>query len=404
MLKVALCIAYGALARTESRGAHFRQDFPRRNDAEWLKRTLATWKGDADTLPSLAYEALDVNAMELPPGWRGYGAKDYVDHPDTPKRAAEVEALKQKMAGAPRFAVQEALMPYEALLPERFRGRNERIDEPIDEPLRVRKMNDATIKIVPAAKGGNGADGGNGVRRKLTISVLRYNPQEPSTLPRMQTYELEEADGMTLFIALNEIREKQDPSLQFDFVCRAGICGSCAMVINGRPTLACRTLTKNLGAEITLAPLPFFELIGDLSVNTGKWMRGMSERLEGWLHMKDPNPDLRRMEQKMDPDLADKIYELDRCIECGCCVAACGTARMRKDFVGAVGLNRVARFRLDPRDARTDDDYYDVIGDDDGVFGCMSLLACHDVCPKELPLATQIAFMRRKMAAMGWGK
>ena len=264
-------------------------------------------------------------------------------------------------------------------------------------------MSDAIIRIVPAAKAVNGTGGGNGVRRKLTISVLRYNPQEPSTPPRMQAYELEEADGMTLFIALNEIREKQDPSLQFDFVCRAGICGSCAMVINGRPTLACRTLTKNLGTEITLAPLPFFELIRDLSVDTGKWMRAMSERLEGWLHMKDPNPDLRRMEERMDPDLADRIYELDRCIECGCCVAACGTARMRKDFVGAVGLNRVARFRLDPRDARTDEDYYDVIGDDDGVFGCMSLLACHDVCPKDLPLATQIAFMRRKMAAMAWG-
>ena len=97
---------------------------------------------------------------------------------------------------------------------------------------------------------------------------------------------------MTLFIALNEIREHQDASLQFDFVCRAGICGSCAMVINGRPTLACRTLTKNLGTEITLAPLPFFELIGDLSVDTGKWMRGMSERLEGWLHMANPDPDL----------------------------------------------------------------------------------------------------------------
>ena len=185
------------------------------------------------------------------------------------------------------------------------------------------------------------------------MSVLRYNPQEPAKPPRMQPYELEEADGMTLFIALNEIREKQDASLQFDFVCRAGICGSCAMVIDGRPTLACRTLTKNLGTEITLAPLPFFELIGDLSVNTGKWMRGMSERLEGWLHMKDPNPDLGRIEERMDPDLADKIYELDRCIECGCCVAACGTARMREDFVGAVGLNRVARFRLDPREAAT---------------------------------------------------
>ncbi len=139
MLKVALCIAYGALTRTESRGAHYRQDFPRRNDAEWLKRTLATWPREAETLPALTYEALDVNAMELPPGWRGYGAKDYVDHPDTPKRAAEVEALKQKMSGAPRFDVQQALMPYESMLPERFRGRNERIDEPLDEPVETGK-------------------------------------------------------------------------------------------------------------------------------------------------------------------------------------------------------------------------------------------------------------------------
>ncbi len=133
MLKVALCVAYGALTRTESRGAHFREDFPRRNDADWLKRTLATWAADTDTLPSLGYEPLDVTRMELPPGWRGYGAKDYIDHPDTPGRAAEVESLKQKMAGAPRFAVQAALMPYASLLPERYRGRNERIDEPFDE-------------------------------------------------------------------------------------------------------------------------------------------------------------------------------------------------------------------------------------------------------------------------------
>jgi succinate dehydrogenase/fumarate reductase-like Fe-S protein len=93
---------------------------------------------------------------------------------------------------------------------------------------------------------------------------------------------------MTLFMALNEIRETQDPSLQFDFVCRAGICGSCAMLINGKPALACRTLTKNLDAEFTLAPLPFFELIGDLSVDTGKWMRGMSERLQAWVHTQEP--------------------------------------------------------------------------------------------------------------------
>jgi fumarate reductase flavoprotein subunit len=70
--------------------------------------------------------------MELPPGWRGYGAKDYIDHPDTAKRLAEVEAIKAARTGSDRFAMQDALMPYEALLPERFRGRNERIDEPLE--------------------------------------------------------------------------------------------------------------------------------------------------------------------------------------------------------------------------------------------------------------------------------
>jgi fumarate reductase iron-sulfur subunit len=246
------------------------------------------------------------------------------------------------------------------------------------------------------------ANGGGAAPRRLRISALRYNPQQPDSVPHMQMYEIEEADGMTLFMALSEIREKQDASLQFDFVCRAGICGSCAMVIDGRPGLACRTLTKNLGADITLAPLPVFELIGDLSVNTGKWMRAMSERLETWVHAKEQDVDLRRIEAPMEPEEAERIYELDRCIECGCCVAGCGTARMREDFVGAVGLNKIARFRIDPRDTRTDDDFYELVGDDNGVFGCMSLLACHDVCPKSLPLATQIAFIRRKMVSIGW--
>jgi succinate dehydrogenase iron-sulfur subunit len=237
--------------------------------------------------------------------------------------------------------------------------------------------------------------------RQLMIKVFRYDPRTPDVTPRMQAFQVEEAEGMTLFIALNEIRETMDPGLNFDFVCRAGVCGSCGMLINGRPGLACRTLTKNLGREITLAPLPGFELIADLSVNTGKWMRAMSERLETWIHASEEETDLAQLEERMEPDLAEAIYQLDRCIECGCCVAACGTAQMRRDFVGAVGLNKIARFRLDPRDRRSEDDYFDLIGDDDGVFGCMSLLGCHDVCPKNLPLQTQIAFLRRKMTVIG---
>ena len=79
----------------------------------------------------------------------------------------------------------------------------------------------------------------------------------------------------------------------------------------------------------------------------------MIERLRTWLHMKEQEIDLRRIEEATDLDRAEQICELDRCIECGCCVAGCGTVRMRPAFVGAVGLNKIARFRLDPRDGRT---------------------------------------------------
>ena len=236
--------------------------------------------------------------------------------------------------------------------------------------------------------------------RQLIFSILRFDPHLKGDRPRMERFEIKESPGMTLFIALNDIRRNHDASLKFDFVCRAGICGSCAMVINGKPGLACHTLTETLGKEITLAPLPVFELIGDLSVYTGNWMRGLNERLEAWIHEQEAT-DFTRIEAPMEPDLADEIYELDRCIECGCCIAGCGTVQMREEFIGAVGLNKMARYQLDPRDIRDDDDYYDLIGDEDGVFGCMTLLGCEDVCPKNLPLQSKIAYLRRKMLEIG---
>jgi fumarate reductase iron-sulfur subunit len=239
----------------------------------------------------------------------------------------------------------------------------------------------------------------NAAARRLTIHILRSAPGDDAA-PRFEAFRIDESEGMTLFIALNEIRVNLDPSLQFDFVCRAGICGSCGMLINGRPGLACSTLTRDLDAEFTLAPLPVFAVIGDLSVDTGRWMRAMSERLETWIHARI-EVEFDAIEPPMAPALAESIYEADRCIECGCCIAACGTAQMRQEFVGAVGLNKIARFRLDPRDGREDADFYALVGDDAGVFGCMSLLGCHDVCPKGLSLRSQIAYLRRSMAAQG---
>jgi fumarate reductase flavoprotein subunit len=128
MLKVALTVALGALRRTESRGAHYREDFPARNDKEWLNRTLASWKPGED-LPSLDYEVLDVMHMELPPGFRGYGVKNIVEHPLSAARQAEVDEMRE--AELDRHALQSHLMSFKQLLPERYRTRNERLDEPL---------------------------------------------------------------------------------------------------------------------------------------------------------------------------------------------------------------------------------------------------------------------------------
>ena len=125
MIKLALCVAYGALKRTESRGAHSREDYPERNDKDWLSRTLAYWKDEKDDLPTFEYERLDVMKMELPPGSRGYGDARIIPHPDTERREREIEEIKKSMPGADRFALQRALMPYD--VPEGYRKKNERV-------------------------------------------------------------------------------------------------------------------------------------------------------------------------------------------------------------------------------------------------------------------------------------
>lgn len=231
--------------------------------------------------------------------------------------------------------------------------------------------------------------------RRLKLEIFRYNPAEPALQPRMQTFEIDEVPYMSLYLALNQVREEHDPSLQFDFACRSAVCGSCGMLVNGRPGLACKTLTAQLPEHIVLQPLPNFQLVGDLSVDTGLWFRGMSERVRAWIDEREPF-DPQAAELPMSDEQAMEVYERDRCIECGCCVAACGVAGVRPEFLGPAGLNRIARFMLDPRDGRSNQQWFDVLASDEGVFGCLGLMACDDICPKELPLREVYAYLRRK--------
>ena len=127
MLKVALCVAKGARDRTESRGAHYREDYLKRDDANWLKRTITSWPDANATLPTITYEDLDIMTMEMPPAFRGYGAKGMIiENELSEKRQAQVDETTEKMQaeGKDRHEIQDALMSFD--LPMNYREKNER--------------------------------------------------------------------------------------------------------------------------------------------------------------------------------------------------------------------------------------------------------------------------------------
>jgi len=131
MIKVALTVAIGALNREESRGAHAREDFPERDDAKWLNRTITSWPNEDDTMPTVSYEDIDINSMEMPPGFRGYGKDLTVHNEQTAIRQSSVDAIVKELQdqGKNRFEIQNALMPFIDKLPKKYQGINERFGE-----------------------------------------------------------------------------------------------------------------------------------------------------------------------------------------------------------------------------------------------------------------------------------
>jgi fumarate reductase flavoprotein subunit len=126
MLKLALCVAKGALERTESRGAHYREDYTKRDDDNWLKRTITTWKHPEDTMPTVSYEEIDIMKMEMPPAFRGYGRKgEILLNPLSERREEEIAKIKETLKTVDRFIVQEALMEFH--LPKNYKRKNERV-------------------------------------------------------------------------------------------------------------------------------------------------------------------------------------------------------------------------------------------------------------------------------------
>lgn len=230
----------------------------------------------------------------------------------------------------------------------------------------------------------------NGNNRMLFIRIKR---SEEGTF---DDFIIEEQKGMSVLALLDEIRINKHADIYYEGQCGCANCGICAIKINGKPKLACKTQTVDLPHEIILEPLDFFPIIKDLAVDKAEFFNLLEQKMEAWVHRhKGFNPE---KEDLMVPELADALYENERCVRCGICVSACAAASFGK-FIGAGGCIAAYRFLQDPRNENFEarEKLINILSSDKGLWGCHAIEACENFCPKEIPLNRQLALARKEI-------
>ncbi|MBI2450254.1 MAG: 4Fe-4S dicluster domain-containing protein [Candidatus Nealsonbacteria bacterium] len=223
--------------------------------------------------------------------------------------------------------------------------------------------------------------------RELKVKIARGNKN-------FSEFSVQEKPRMSVLLLLDEILETQDSSIYYESVCRSSICGSCAVKINGQPKLACKTQTSSLPENITLEPLDFFPLIKDLATDKSRFFLELNRKLETWIH---PSKPFSGKDEIMPEEVSAKLYERERCIECGICVSACPAASFT-NFMSASGTQKALRFLDDPRNSKeAQEKLIAVLASDEGLWGCHGVGACENFCPKEIPLTRQLAESRREI-------
>ncbi len=199
--------------------------------------------------------------------------------------------------------------------------------------------------------------------------------------------------GLTVLTVLMRIRDELDGTLAFRSSCRAATCGSCAMVINGKLDLACRTQVTSCNSKtIILEPLPNFDIIKDLVVDLTPFWK-MYERVKPYLIRRSPDPEKEIAQSAEDRKRIDQFVN---CILCACCYGACEALRREPDYMGPAALAKLQRFMLDSRDERPDS-FLESMNNERGVWGCDTLLRCIDACPKEVRPTDAIVGLRQTL-------
>ncbi|MBZ0259299.1 MAG: succinate dehydrogenase iron-sulfur subunit [Hyphomicrobiales bacterium] len=234
----------------------------------------------------------------------------------------------------------------------------------------------------------------SGARNVREFRVYRWNPDDGAN-PRVDTYAVDLDDcGPMVLDALIWIKNKIDPTLTFRRSCREGICGSCAMNIDGTNTLACIKATGDIRGDVRIYPLPHMPVVKDLIPDLTHFYAQYAS-IKPWLQTKSPPPsDRERLQSKAE---REKIDMPSNCILCACCSTACPSYWWNPErYLGPAVLLAAYRWLADSRDEATGE-RLDELEDPFRLYRCHTILNCSKTCPKGLNPAKEIAEIKKLM-------
>ena len=226
---------------------------------------------------------------------------------------------------------------------------------------------------------------------QVTLKVKRYNPEQDEA-PHWKSYAVEVEETDRVLDALHYIKWYQDGTLTLRRSCAMGICGSDAMRINGQNLLACKTLLRDLGSEISVEPLLGLPVIKDLVVDMEPFM-AQYRSVMPWLMNEEEPPVGERVQSIEDREVFD---DTTKCILCAACTTSCPSFWAKGEYVGPMAIVQAHRFIFDNRDSGAAQ-RLEILNEPDGVWRCRTIFNCTNACPRDIEITRAIGEVKKAL-------
>lgn len=223
--------------------------------------------------------------------------------------------------------------------------------------------------------------------KNIEICVLRYHPEHDSE-PAWRSYQVPCTDDMSVLQGLQHIKDEIDGTLGFRWSCRMAICGSCGMMVNGKPRLSCQTFLRDLQpGPVRIEALAHLPIERDLIVDVGEFVNKL-EAIKPYLIPREPRT-LAEGEYLQTPAQLERFEQYTSCINCMLCYAACPEYGLNRDFIGPGVIALLHRYNADSRDGGQAQ-RQPILNAEEGVWSCMAVGYCSEVCPKQVDPANAV--------------